>query len=79
MAHKAAPLSQSEFEEIKDWLAGHQDAMPAHTLALFRRLMAVYEALAHKSRQASQTLQTLRTLMGILPSSEKGSQLANQP
>lgn len=68
-------ISKQDFYETKKWFDESCDDMPAKVVTNLRKILAVYESLGQGMDRSKQTLAELRRAMGIIPKSEKGSQL----
>lgn len=68
-------LSQAEIAEVSAYIEMHKAQWPAHIAQMLERLLALYRTLAGNERKSREVLKTLRMAMGIIPTSERGSQL----
>lgn len=71
-------LTQKEFTELETWLSSHKEEMPASIGAIISRMMALYLVLAKAQAKSKDILSQLRMAMGLIPKSEKGSQLSEK-
>ncbi len=67
--------NKSEFDDVANWLKSNPE-IPENILSALLKILAVYSSMMKGMDKAKNTLQTLRQAMGIMPKSEKGSQLA---
>jgi hypothetical protein len=72
-------LTKVELEELAAWMSHHPGDLPESVAGLLMRMIAVYSDLTSRGDvRAKQTLHQLRMAMGIVPKSEKGSQILGQ-
>ncbi len=76
MKTEITALSPAEFEELSLWMKSQNMEISTRVKSLIIRLCSSYEALLLNQKNSSQLLKSLRIAMGIIPSSEKGSQLS---
>lgn len=72
---KTTAISKQEFDELTKWLKESNADLPLEIANNLQKLFAVYINLNLGATRSKQTLAELRRAMGILPKSEKGSQL----
>lgn len=72
---KTTAISKKEFEQINIWLEKSKQEIPINIYDLLIKLVSVYASMICGLGRAKHTLLELRRAMGILPKSEKGSQL----
>lgn len=70
--------TKEEFNDIVNWIASAEKVIPSGIFTTLKKIVAVYSSLNQGIKRAKGTLNALRTAMGILPKSEKGSQLLSQ-
>lgn len=68
-------LNKNQFDTLKVW-AETSNQIPTEIRPLLKSLIAVYSALLFGKSRAKYVLAELRKAMGLIPKSEKGSQLS---
>lgn len=70
-----AVLSRDEFAFLRTWMAANPAALPAEVRTLMSRVCELYHRLATDKAASRDVLRTLQMAMGLIPTSERGSQL----
>lgn len=68
-------LTAEEFEKLIEWKKSCSN--PDVIESLFVQLIEDYTNLIHNKKKSADILKALRQSMGILPTSERGSQLSS--
>ena len=66
-------LNSDEFEVLRGWFASNGEVLPESVRTLFSRLIETYRGLSSSKKNQKKLLAELNQLMGLTPSSEKGS------
>lgn len=75
---KTLAINKHELDELKLWLDNPSNGAPIAMIDLMKKIIAVYFNLLQGVSRAKITLQELRRAMGIIPKSEKGSQINSE-
>lgn len=73
MKTEAKSLDADEFRELNIWFQEHSDILPVPIRSLQIRLLDIYSKLTADKKQQKKLLAELNKLMGLVASSEKGS------
>ena len=68
-------INKQDLDKVKDWLADTNNQVPSGISDILKRIVAGYLNLNFGILRAKQTLVELRRAMGLIPKSERGSQL----
>lgn len=69
--------TREEFNDIVKWVDTSEGEIPSGIFDTLKKVISVYSSLNQGMSKAKGTLSALRVAMGIIPKSEKGSQLLN--
>lgn len=68
-------LTRADLDELCGWVSAQGDAWPERMRGHFDLLVAQHLELLKDAKRASDTLLAMKLAMGLIPKSERGSQL----
>lgn len=68
-------LTRADLDELIEWVTVNSSMWPTRIKGHFERLVAQHLELLKESKRASETLLAMKLAMGLIPSSERGSQI----
>ena len=68
-------LTQADLGELCGWVSANDASWPERIRKHFERLIVQHFDLLKDTKRASETLMAMKLAMGLIPSSERGSQV----